>query len=870
MLKRFFEASNRFIEKSKYSGLVIALVSFLAVLGFSFTEAYEIFELNLYDLRFKMKPSVDEWDRLVFLDIDENSMTTIGEFPWPRDKYAEAFDVLSEIGAYQVSLDIMFPDSSPIQINRDNYKDLVVKAKKKRKVSETDVMNVAVDRDSIFAGGVRRSENVILSYTFTPDPLTMDVLERQKSPVFVEAKKRFTRIASIPVPKGKEKDYESIKEIGTISYPIPELMKTAHSFGFVNRYTDIDGVIRKVRLVRMYQGRLYFNLAMAMLIDLFKVKPENILVTPGKEILLKKALHPDNYTVKDISVPIDKSGMMFVNWAGPGPREKSFRLVSFYSLLDYGKWVEAVHTYFDEVDRVNQSEKRILLHRQYDTIHMEFINSTKLSDKQELWKKLAGIKKEILLIQKNYQKQKEKDIDDVKKELRKKDDPGLKEELEFLKAEFKAIKLVNMVESLSGKAVLTGLTAVGTHDIGVIPLSKEYARVGTYHNTVNTIYNEEYIRQASPALNILFMLIVALTMGFVIQRLNARMSILTIIAFFIVLNGFVSLVFALTNIWIEQLGVSLSMLIPSVTIAAIKFLNEENQKRFIKNAFSHYLAPGVIDEIIKNPESLELGGEDREITIFFSDVAGFSTISEKLTPPELVKRLNEYLSEMTDIILSYGGTVDKYEGDAIMAFYGAPHHMDDHAVKACLASIDMKRRLRELQEEWTARGEEPLSARMGMNTGIAVVGNMGSSTRMDYTAMGDSVNLASRLEGVNKHYSTHAMISESTYSKAKDYLEVRKLDRIRVVGKSEPVTIYELLGKKESLPDRMYEMLEIYDQGLEYFTNREWKKARSVFKKALKVIPDDGPSMTYVDRCGEFMKKPPSKSWDGVYKMKSK
>ncbi len=870
MIKRFFEAANRFIERSKYSGLVIALISFLVILGFSFTEAYEVFELKLYDIRFKMKPSIDQWDRLVFLDIDENSTTTIGEFPWPRDKYAEGFDVLSEVGARQATLDIMFPDASPVQINREGFNDLVTKARRRSRIAETDVLNAAVDRDGIFAGGVRRSRNVILSFTFSPDPLTRDVIERQKSRIFLEAKKRFIKISSIPVPKGREGEFEDIREKGILTYPIPELMKTAKMFGYVNSYSDIDGVIRKVRIVRMYEGRIYFNLALSMFIDLFSVKLNNIVVTPGREVLLKDALDPDTYTKRDISIPIDNKGMLFVNWAGPGPREKSFRLVPFYSLLDYGKWAEAVHTYFNNVDRENQSEERILLYQNYDNLTDQFRNTNKTTEKKAILKKLSEIKDKINKIESGYLIQKEKNIDRVKKELQKKDNPKLREELGYLEEEQKAIKLVLLVKSLSGKAVLTGLTATGTHDIGVTPLSKEYPEVGTYHNTVNTIYQDEYIRKAGPLVNYILMLLVALAMGFLIQRLNARMSILTIVVSFIVLNGLISMIFALMNTWIEQLGVSLSMLLPSITIAAVKFLNEENQKRFIKNAFSHYLAPGVIDEIIKHPESLELGGENREITIFFSDVAGFSTISEKLTPPQLVALLNEYLSEMTDIILSYGGTVDKYEGDAIMAFYGAPHHMDDHALKACLASIDMKKRLKEMQEEWASRGENPLSARMGMNTGDAVVGNMGSKTRMDYTAMGDSVNLASRLEGANKHYSTNAMISESTYDRARDFLEVRKLDRIRVVGKSEPVTIYELLGRKGNLPDRMYEMLDIYTQGLDNFANREWKRARSLFKQALKVIPDDGPSQTYVERCGEFMRKPPSRNWDGVYRMKSK
>ena len=312
------------------------------------------------------------------------------------------------------------------------------------------------------------------------------------------------------------------------------------------------------------------------------------------------------------------------------------------------------------------------------------------------------------------------------------------------------------------------------------------------------------------------------------------------------------------------------MFLPSLAIVAIKFMKEESQKRFIKSAFSYYLSPSVIDEIIKDPESLELGGEDREITIFFSDIKGFSTISEKLTPQELVKRLNEYLTEMTDIILKYNGTVDKFIGDAIMAFYGAPIIMPDHPVKACLAAIDMKKRLRELQEQWRKSGVEPIYARMGINTGKAKVGNMGSRTRMDYTAMGDAVNLASRLEGANKSFDTHAMISGSTYEGAKNQIDARQLGRIKVVGKQEAVAIYELMGLKGKLPDRIYEMLEKYNQGRDYFTKRDWKQARALFRAALKVVPDDAPSRIYTEQCEQYMKTPPPRGWDGVFVLKTK
>ena len=287
-------------------------------------------------------------------------------------------------------------------------------------------------------------------------------------------------------------------------------------------------------------------------------------------------------------------------------------------------------------------------------------------------------------------------------------------------------------------------------------------------------------------------------------------------------------------------------------------------------AFSHYLSPKVIDSIIKNPEAIKLGGESRRITTFFSDVAKFSTISESLSPTELVSLLNEYLSEMTDIILGYDGTVDKFEGDAIMAFFGAPQVFPDHAARACFAALDMQRKLSEMRARWREQGRHELFVRMGMNTGEAVVGNMGSRTRMDYTVMGDSVNLASRLEGANKFYSTGIMISEFTRADAGDAIEVRQLDRIRVVGKEEPIVVYELLARKGELDSDTRDMLEKYDAGLDHFKEREWDKARSLFRAGLKIIPGDGPCATYVERCTKFMKSPPSRNWDGVYRMKTK
>ena len=316
-----------------------------------------------------------------------------------------------------------------------------------------------------------------------------------------------------------------------------------------------------------------------------------------------------------------------------------------------------------------------------------------------------------------------------------------------MKDDLKAIELVIRLEyELADDIAISGLTATGTHDIGTIPLSKEYARVGVYHNTVNTIVNGAFIHRVNRVLNYLLMLLIALGMGISIQRMSARLSVATICISFVVLNIAMIAVFSFFNVWADQLGLNLSLIIPSLSIAGVKFLREESQKRYIKNAFAHYLAPDVIEKIIENPETLELGGKSSEITIFFSDIAGFSTLSEKLTPTQLVDRLNEYLSEMTDIILLARRNGRQVHRDAIMAFFGATA-LRGPRTAVLPGSHRPEKASPGDAGKWREIGVDEINMRMGINTGEAVVGNMGSRARLNYTAMGDSINPASRLEG---------------------------------------------------------------------------------------------------------------------------
>lgn len=302
----------------------------------------------------------------------------------------------------------------------------------------------------------------------------------------------------------------------------------------------------------------------------------------------------------------------------------------------------------------------------------------------------------------------------------------------------------------------------------------------------------------------------------------------------------------------------------------VNYIMESQKRAFVLGAFGQYLSPKVVKQLVENPAKLQLGGERRIMTAFFSDIAGFSGISEKLEPEELVTLLNEYLSEMCTIIGKHQGTIDKFEGDAIIAFWGAPIEAEEHAILACRACLEMQEKLILMREKWKKEGKHELFVRMGLNSGPMIVGNMGSKTRMDYTIMGDSVNLASRLEGVNKFYGTNMMISEFTWKLVKDEFEARELDIVIVVGKKEPVKIYELLALKGKLNEQIKKGLELFKKAIYLYRNKEFEQARDVLNLTLKNLLEDPPSKIYIKRCNDYIVNKPDEQWDGVYQLTSK
>ena len=427
-------------------------------------------------------------------------------------------------------------------------------------------------------------------------------------------------------------------------------------------------------------------------------------------------------------------------------------------------------------------------------------------------------------------------------------------------------------EELEGKLVLVGATEVGVFDLRTTPVGVAYPGVEVHATLLDNLLTGTYfqISDANHAATALILLIIGLLLGVTLPNLK---SIYGSVLAFGLLGGYLFAHRWMVNnmlTWTSAMYVVLLIILCWAGVTLFRFLVTDKDKRFIKNAFQQYLSPDVINQLMDNPDLLKLGGERREMTAFFSDVAGFSSISEILEPEELVQLLNVYLTEMSNIIMEYGGTVDKYEGDAIIAFFGAPMNYPDHAVRACHVAVDMQRKLAEMREGWEKEGKPLLKMRIGLNTGPMVVGNMGSENRFDYTMMGNSVNLAARLEGANKNYGSYDCISEMTYEPAKDHIEVRELDLIRVVGINTPVRIYELCAKKGELSETQAKGFPYYLKGLELYRKQQWDEAIKYFKAAMKIIPEDPPSAEFIRRCEDFKANPPGDEWDGVFTATSK
>ncbi len=432
---------------------------------------------------------------------------------------------------------------------------------------------------------------------------------------------------------------------------------------------------------------------------------------------------------------------------------------------------------------------------------------------------------------------------------------------------------VKKSEWFKDKIFVLGATAVGIYDLRVTPFEENFPGVETHANVIDNLLRNDFLLDLPNEVEYMFyiLLITGILISLAMAKLGAIYGSLFAAA------AVASTLYVDFEFFYKK-GLVINIILPLALIVTLyigltifKYFTEEKNKRELKGTFQKYVSPAIVEEVLRDAKNIELGGKKIRMSVLFSDVRGFTTISEKLDPKALGDFLNSYLTPMTELVFKNKGTLDKYMGDAVMAFFGAPIQYADHAKMACLCALDMMAKLDGLNKIYQTQGLPPIDIGIGVNTGEMSVGNMGSETVRSYTVMGDAVNLGSRLEGINKEYGTNIIISEFTNGDVKSAFITREIDRVRVKGKLEPVKIFELVGALNSFKNaQKIEVVQIFNTGYELYSAGKFSEAAKIFENALEILPDDGPSLLFRERAVAYIAEPPPTGWDGVFDMKTK
>lgn len=417
---------------------------------------------------------------------------------------------------------------------------------------------------------------------------------------------------------------------------------------------------------------------------------------------------------------------------------------------------------------------------------------------------------------------------------------------------------------LSGKVLFLGATALGIYDMRVTPFHGNTPGVELHATVTDNIISGRYIRQGG--LEALMDMVFIVLMGAIAYFLTTRLRLYGAIpAMIVLLSGYIWFTYYMFNTghWINMIYPALSAVIALLVGGSFRYLVLERSAREMRSMFSSYLSPKLVSRLEKDPDAAKIGGDNKEVTVLFTDIKGFTSFSESHPPQEVVSRLNEYLGAMVQVIERHDGAIDKFIGDGIMAYWGAPLAQPTHARLAMECVKAIHQRMKELQWQWQAAGQEPFTIRAGLQSGEVVAGNVGlAGKKMEYTVIGDTVNQAARLESTAKYYGVQYLVGEETYNRTREFCRYRELDKIRVVGKQLPVTIYEPMDGLSSVNESQAER---FGEALMHYRSREWDKALTGFKSVLEEVPEDKPSKIYIERCEYFKLTPPSPEWDGVF-----
>ncbi|MDR0623563.1 MAG: CHASE2 domain-containing protein, partial [Treponema sp.] len=817
------------------AGLLFALLYAAGVLG--------LLEDRLYDFFLRGRPDRERIHNVVFLDVDDAAIAYNGVFPWPRSIMADGFLRLKEYGTSAAILDIEFIDKGPegidsIYFDRDfptdfentfleignNVSDFLeairngwVSRAEEAQYGEELLRLIQEEKTNLFqrTSAIARDNDIYLAQASALFGHTWATLNLQTQPLTGEqAERRPLAEEKFAYPVNAAPGVQGGVYVDLLP-AIPSFSEAARGAGFTNVDIDDDGVRRRIFLAQKVYDHWYLQLAFAPLME-YLGYPEIRL--EKRRLTLKNARFPGSAAARDVVIPLDTRGRMLLDWPKTDYRDSfkphiSFaefsRLEELESLMEQylGALETAAFPFFAQFDESLSPASRIisqsggLFRESRDALSRalaeqsdeEFSQSLALRDEGiglllSLLELKIGTKVQVLA------ETLERDYPEDAESIREEADyiAQLAEYLSTVMEQYTGLQAW-LRESLAGKFCIIGRVDTGTTDLGVNPFYSKYVNVGTHAVVLDTVLRESFLVPIHSLWNAALCLALSLFLMLVLRRLRPALRAGLGLGGIVLFGTLCFIIFRYTGIFFGSLGPVMAALAAVVIRELVSYLVSEKEKQFINKALSTYVSKEVVAELVSNPSLLQLGGSKRQMSAIFTDIQSFSTISERLEPEQLVQLLNRYLTEMSDIIMENMGTIDKYEGDAIIAFFGAPVYREDHAALACRSAIRMKKAEAELNRAVMAEGLSPLPlyTRMGINTGEMVVGNMGTSNKMNYTIMGNAVNLAARLEGVNKQYHTGGiLISEYTKNGIGDEFICRSLDRVRVVGINTPVRLY--------------------------------------------------------------------------------
>lgn len=838
---------------------------------------------------------------VLMINVDDTSVDQIGTWPFARDVYADSIVTLRELGAESVVFDLSFIDKSQMKVDEQyitealpeyveedferindgiitvmgNYADGSFKSKDAEDAAgylidltetvkgniQTSISHSVSSQDESLATALKFFGNSFLTLTFD----NMSVPDEEEDAYLED----YIALDNIEVVKDtKTPEFEFVLPA------ISDFMQNAKKAGFVNADPDVDGYLRRVHMVFKRNGKYYGQLAFVPILEHFG-NPK--IIISDKEIVLKNCRFP-NMVIRDIKIPRAEDGSVIVKY--PNKDYVDYNCQSLWNIYRLSKMEKDI---FENLTILNDNgyfeycEDKTPLEAYSEADYVK--QSLQAEDGQFGFDDFINYRTAFITNYSDYLEgpYEQYILDDSDEEYA----DEIKENFESCRELFnKYMKARNeLKEKVNYSICIIGTSATSTTDYGLTQYEEHYPNPGVHYVIANQLLSQDFVDDAPAWLSILFAFILCIIYSFVSNRIKSTgKQIVTGITFLAASTLLFFLIFGITRKYIGVVVPFLSLLITFIATTIVGFLTASHDKKFITNAFSQCLSKEVVDDIVANPSSFKLGGQRLEMTAMFTDIQKFSGFSELLTASQLVALLNYYLTQMSDIIMGERGTVDKYEGDAIIALVGAPVKMDDHAQRACAAAIKMKKAevqmnsyIREIaasdkpetmdQDLYDAfkimvENQKTLFTRIGLNSGEMIAGYMGSENKKNYTMMGNNVNLASRLEGVNKQYHTGGiMISEATRNLLGDRFLVRSLDRVRVVNVNTPIRLFELMDEKSEASESQIKYVADWEEALKTFENRDYNKACAMMKELLNINPKDAVARYYVSLIENFFAK---------------